>query len=121
MKEARNRFFCIVVFLYTIICSLSVPVFNGVSDAEAVRFSKETCTIRSEQYHSGELFAALEIQPIKIIINAGKRFIANFFVCCPVVATVVCCSFCVFTPVKKSFLLLKNKYLKSVIFLQTLL
>lgn len=116
----RNSFFCIPIILCCVFCSITVPVFNELSEANLVQRAENIHTLDNSSVHTEDIFAALEIQPVKVIANSEKRISSFVLWLCSSVAAKIFCSFCVFCFVQKKIVLSKNKYLKSILFLQTL-
>lgn len=117
----RNSFFCIPIILCCVFCSLTVPVFNELSEANLVQRAENIHTLDNGSVHTEDIFAALEIQPVKVIAQSEKRISPLFLWFDSDVAAKTVCSFFVFKFFQKKLVLSKNKYLKSVIYLQTLL
>lgn len=119
--KLRNGFFCIPIILFCVFCSITVPVFNGLSEANLVQRAENIHALTNSSVHTEDIFAALEIQPVKVIASTEKRISAFVLWLCSVVAAKIFCSFCIFSFVQKKTVLSKNKYLKSILYLQTLL
>lgn len=119
--KLRNSFFCISIILYCVFCSITVPVFNELSEANLVQHAENIHTLENSSVHTEDIFAALEIQPVKVIAATEKRISTLILWLCSAVAAKIFCSFHIFSFVQKKTVLSKNKYLKSVIYLQTLL
>ncbi len=117
----RNGFFCIPIILCCVFCSITVPVFNSFSEANSVQRAEDVHTLKNSSVHTEDIFAALEIHPIKVISHAEKRILMLFFCMASTVSAKLVFSFAVCRLVQKKLVLFKNKYLKSVIYQQTLL
>lgn len=116
----RNGFFCISIILSCVFSSIAVPVFNHISEAALVQRAENVRTLSSAAVRTEDIFAALEVHPLKMVASAEKRaFDAPLLFFSADIAKITCL-FCAIKFVQKKFVLSKNKYLKSVIFLQTL-
>lgn len=118
--KIRNGFLCISVVLCCVFCSVSVPVFNSLSGAALVRCAEKTSVLRKGAVQTEDIFAALEIHPIKAVPNTEKRFSADFLCLGAESFEKITASFCFFHFFRQKIVPSKNKYLKSIFFLQTL-
>ncbi len=119
--KSRNGFFCIPIILCCVFCSIAVPMFNAFSEANSVQRAENVHILANSSVHTEDIFAALEIHPVKAIVHSEKRILMLFLCLASAVSAEIVFSFSAFKFVQKKLILSKNKYLKSVIYLQTLL
>lgn len=116
----RNGFFCIPIILSCVFSSIAVPVFNHISEAALVQRAENVRTLTSASVRAEDIFAALEVHPLKMVASAEKRVYAAFLLLFSASVAKITCLFFAFKFVQKKFVFSKNKYLKSVVFQQTL-
>lgn len=116
----RNGFFCIPIILSCVFSSIAVPVFNHISEAALVQRAENVRTLTSASVRTEDIFAALEVHPLKMVASAEKRVYAAFLLLFSASVAKITCLFFAFKFVQKKFVFSKNKYLKSVVFQQTL-
>lgn len=116
----RNGFFCIPIILSCVFSSIAVPVFNHISEAALVQRAENVRTLTSASVRTEDIFAALEVHPLKMVASAEKRVYAAFLLLFSASVSKITCLFFAFKFVQKKFVFSKNKYLKSVVFQQTL-
>lgn len=116
----RNGFFCIPIILSCVFSSIAVPVFNHISEAALVQRAENVRTLTSASVRTEDIFAALEVHPLKMVASAEKRVYAAFLLLFSASVAKIPCLFFAFKFVQKKFVFSKNKYLKSVVFQQTL-
>lgn len=119
--KSRNGFFCIPIFLFCVFCSIAVPMFNAFSEADSVQRAENVHMLTNGSVHTEDIFAALEIQPVKVLVHSEKRILMLFLFTASAVSAETVFLFSVVKFVQKKLILSKNKYLKAIIYLQTLL
>ncbi len=123
MKDKRRILIRLFIFSLMLFTSLCVPVMRRTAEA-VVSFDSERIRTFSALYGQGkELCESIVVRPVKNAVQAEKRMSADFLVCGGMPLTCGADNPVVFAVsfIQNGFFYFKNKYIKFIVFIKTLL
>ena len=123
MKSQRRILIRLFIFSLMVVSSLCVPVLRRTAEACVSLNSEKIRTVSTFCGQGRELCESITVRPVKNAVQAEKRMSADFLVCGGMPLTCGADNPVVFAVsfVQNGFCYSKNKYLKFVVFLKTLL
>ena len=123
MKDKRRILIRLFIFSLMVVSSLCVPVMRRTAEA-VVSFDSERIRTFSALYGQGkELRESVTVRPVKNAVQAEKRMSADFLVCGEMPLTCGADNPVLFAVsfIQNGFFYFKNKYIKFIVFIKTLL
>lgn len=123
MKSQKRSLIRLFIFSLVVFCSLCVPVLQRSAEAAVSYNSEKIRTVSAFCGQGRELCESIVVRPVKNAVQAEKRMSADFLVCGEMPLTCGADNPVLFAVsfVQNGFYYSKNKYLKFVVFLKTLL
>lgn len=113
----------LLIFFLTAFCSFSFPVIKNYSNAKSFVSAEQNIYVPGEFSSAASVYAAVVVKPVKFISNCTGKiqsdlglYSGNLASLKPAAEITVS-----FAPAQKETYTIGNKFIQSVIFLQTLL
>lgn len=123
MKSQRRILIRLFIFSLMVVSSLCVPVLRRTAEACVSLNSEKIRTVSTFCGQGRELCESIVVRPVKNAVQAEKKMSGDFLVCgeIPLVCGVDDPVVFAVSFIQNGFFYFKNKYIKFIVFIKTLL